>query len=855
MVTHTGADAWALWRIEPVPAPFPHQYMKGKHHLALSHCDMDTVLTASKRMAEASDMASRSLTIIAMVLFLLILTPAFLNSSLADREPDGGQSPTVDLTSAVAHDSLKHILFEKPRDFFPGSMSLEEVGDTEASLLLSAHPSVQETNSKRQVETRSVQPDVLPAACSYILKPTGACFDSGAHGGAFEVDPTMAACSWTAASNDSWITITGGSSGTGIGFVGYQVSSNVKVAARQGTITVAGQTYTVSQDGFGSCAMPLMPAAQTFSGQGGSGTTLVPQLSRCASCTWTAASAVSWITITSTTTTSFSYTIAPNTSGATRMGTVNAAGQEFTVTESGCSYAISPASQSFGISGGSGSFNLTTTAECSWMVSVNVPWVHITSTGNESGSAQVTYSVDANPSGPTRSGSISIADQVFSISQDGSGCDYSLSPGSLNTGTGAATGTINITTASTCAWTAIANERWISITSSPTGMGNGSVNFSVAPNSGAARTGTVGIANQTFTINQSGQGAQVDLSASIVANPQPVAAGTRLTYTTTVTNSGPDTATGVTLTQTIPDGATFSSVPGGATTAPNPGGTGMIQFSLGDIPSGESTLVFLIVNVLASPGSTLTTVAMPQSADSGTFGSASNSNQIKGGGVINLTWIPSQPTGDNPIPPPTHLTIGVASASESASLAESAFTSAEWALMSDAGLQKNQPERKPRDDSGCTPIGINIYLSTTTPVEAIPANLWQTVPPNTSSANMPTAPPGTFYVLTTVFNCGGTIMESSPSNTAGIPAGPSIDSVTVGSKIKGSGSGFDPQIQLFIEKIGFEKAATLKKPSLVVQKGSLSNGNTITQAVSGKRVLITFQNPDGGKGTYSFIGN
>jgi hypothetical protein len=57
---------------------------------------------------------------------------------------------------------------------------------------------------------------------------------------------TNAICGWTAASNDSFIHITSGSSGTGNGTVMYSVDANVG-AARIGTMTIAGLTFTVNQ--------------------------------------------------------------------------------------------------------------------------------------------------------------------------------------------------------------------------------------------------------------------------------------------------------------------------------------------------------------------------------------------------------------------------------------------------------------------------------------------------------------------------------------------------------------------------------------------------------------------------------
>ena len=55
-------------------------------------------------------------------------------------------------------------------------------------------------------------------------------------------------CIWTATSNVSWITITSGNSGTGNGLVNYLVSAN-SGSQRIGTMTIGGQTFTVSQEG------------------------------------------------------------------------------------------------------------------------------------------------------------------------------------------------------------------------------------------------------------------------------------------------------------------------------------------------------------------------------------------------------------------------------------------------------------------------------------------------------------------------------------------------------------------------------------------------------------------------------
>ena len=53
-----------------------------------------------------------------------------------------------------------------------------------------------------------------------------------------------------------------------------------------------------------------------------------------------------------------------------------------------------------------------------------------------------------------------------------------------------------------CAWTAVSHDSWIIITSGESGTGDGSVVYTVIANTGVARTGTMTIAGETYTVNQ-----------------------------------------------------------------------------------------------------------------------------------------------------------------------------------------------------------------------------------------------------------------------------------------------------------------------------------------------------------------
>jgi len=83
-------------------------------------------------------------------------------------------------------------------------------------------------------------------------------------------------------------------------------------------------------------------------------------------------------------------------------------------------------------------------------------------------------------------------------------CTYSFSPSNYGYGNQAGSGNIAVTPSTgACAWTASTSDSWISVTSGSSGIGNGTVAYSVSPNAtGSARTGKISIDNQDIYILQ-----------------------------------------------------------------------------------------------------------------------------------------------------------------------------------------------------------------------------------------------------------------------------------------------------------------------------------------------------------------
>jgi RHS repeat-associated protein len=88
-----------------------------------------------------------------------------------------------------------------------------------------------------------------PQACTFGIAPTAHTFQAGGGSGGVAVTASQTSCNWTAVSNAAWLNITAGASGVGSGLVNFTVAANPAATPRTSTLTVAGQTFTVNQDG------------------------------------------------------------------------------------------------------------------------------------------------------------------------------------------------------------------------------------------------------------------------------------------------------------------------------------------------------------------------------------------------------------------------------------------------------------------------------------------------------------------------------------------------------------------------------------------------------------------------------
>jgi hypothetical protein len=255
--------------------------------------------------------------------------------------------------------------------------------------------------------------------CTFALNPSSQAIPLGGGTGTFNV-VTAAGCGWTAASPDSWVTITAGATGSGNGTVSFSAAPNTG-PARTGRITVADQTFTIEQAD--ACSFAADPRSFAVPAAGQAATVNV---TAAGGCSWTAAAQAPWISVASGASGAgngvVQLTIAANTEPE-RVGTALIAGLAVTFTQaSGCTFSLGPPARSIGAAGGPGMFTVSpSSAACTWSAVSNVPWITITASGG-SGNDKVDYLVQPNPVGsPERIGTITVQGAVFTLTQAAGG--------------------------------------------------------------------------------------------------------------------------------------------------------------------------------------------------------------------------------------------------------------------------------------------------------------------------------------------------------------------------------------------------------------------------------------------------
>ena len=283
-------------------------------------------------------------------------------------------------------------------------------------------------------------------------------------------------------------------------------------------LTSIGCEKTPTQPTPPACGITLSTPSLSFAANGGTGSVAVTTASGCA---WTATSDRAWMSITSgssgTGSGTVSVAVGPNSAAAERAATLTVGGQAIAVRQDAaqCEIRLSSTSAAFAKDAANGAFTVSATESCAWTVTSRAAWLTIVSGGMGTGDGTVTYSIEPNRDVATRTGTIAVVDQLFTVTQAGDTavppiCDYAVHPVEFTACMTAPAMSATITTQPGCSWTAAAGAPWISLSSGASGSGSMVISFTVADNWDAPRHGVLEVrwptptAGQNLQIQQAG---------------------------------------------------------------------------------------------------------------------------------------------------------------------------------------------------------------------------------------------------------------------------------------------------------------------------------------------------------------
>ncbi len=346
----------------------------------------------------------------------------------------------------------------------------------------------------------------------------GATFESGGGTGTITVSAANK-MAWRAKPNVSWLYVSK-PSGIGSGEVKYLVEPYNEVSTRQGTLTVAGNTFTVFQYG------RRMKLDSYSSTQNYEVHTIPITVNALAITQWSVTPNNSWISVVDAGNGHggdlVTIAIAENPSYKKRTGTVTIGTETYTVTQQGrpteaLSFNVSPDNSTASVEGANGLVSITATPDLPWVAASGANWITVyASSANGAGNGNVVYSASPNPTLSQRTGTITVTPEAASgmaakthtVTQPAATASISLNGYEFEAAGESCS--VDVSCASIVQWSISESLDWITVNGSTSRTGPGTVTLqATANNTVYPRSGTVTIAGKTFSVSQKARGVEI----------------------------------------------------------------------------------------------------------------------------------------------------------------------------------------------------------------------------------------------------------------------------------------------------------------------------------------------------------
>jgi hypothetical protein len=165
-----------------------------------------------------------------------------------------------------------------------------------------------------------------------------------------------------------------------------------------------------------------------------------------------------------------------------------------------CSASIGNLPQTVPAKAGAYAFSVAIGAGCAWTTSTDVNWADA-DPASGIGAATPQLRVSEHTRFDSRTLTLTINGQAFAIRQEGYACTYALSDAAFDARNEGGEFTVRVTAPAGCRWSVTSTTSWITVRTA-NGAGSDYAYFTVASNTGDARSGFITIAGQRVNITQ-----------------------------------------------------------------------------------------------------------------------------------------------------------------------------------------------------------------------------------------------------------------------------------------------------------------------------------------------------------------
>ncbi len=245
-------------------------------------------------------------------------------------------------------------------------------GNTTVALTIPSNTTTSTVALTATVAGQTVTVNQSGINCTVSLSASSAEIGAGGGSGSVNVS-TPTGCSYATVNGPSWLSVTSNGSGVGPGPVtlGFSATANSTTSPRNGSLTIGGQSFLVSQDA-AACSVTVDASGlgRPFGAAGGSGPVAIT--ANGSNCAWTATSSTSWAVPQTTAGSgngSITVNVSSNASSTTgRTASLTIAGQTVGVAQAGtvCTYTLGSAVATVPNTGGNGTVTVSTANACTW---------------------------------------------------------------------------------------------------------------------------------------------------------------------------------------------------------------------------------------------------------------------------------------------------------------------------------------------------------------------------------------------------------------------------------------------------------------------------------------------------------